>query len=246
MKTFLFITLLVSFVECVFGRAVTIGYFALSPHSDKKNQSEILAFEYLKENEIFRNQKIKLQELPLPRLLTMLKHNEIDIALFLAKTPERESIGVFSKTPFHLMQETIAVEKNKYSQKIIDAATLKKMTIGVWGEGYINPIVLRNSGKLEPLIGQEVTARNLSKIISGKISGFYSPDHLTSLLALKKLDSEKKLKLIPISKKTTGLYLVFSKKFGTPTNLELYDRDLKKTLKQHSYEEFLLKKITFP
>ncbi|MGD9249427.1 MAG: hypothetical protein PVI60_15785 [Desulfobacteraceae bacterium] len=56
-------------------------------------------------------------EFPIQRLLLQLKRNEIDMALLLAKTPERAADFVYPSRPYISAQSAIAVEASSSPQQ---------------------------------------------------------------------------------------------------------------------------------
>lgn len=235
MFKFTLILLLVSFHT--YSKEIIVGFFDLPPHAyldvnTKKPKG--MAIDYFhKLSFLPKDMKVRFIQLPLPRLLKMVEHNQVDIVLFLAKNKEREAIAIYPSKPFYDMKSAIIVKKSAYKNSQIDLEELKKFRIGVWADGYYPQFL--NDFKLAKLTGTDIYKRSIEKILSSRMDAFYNPDSMNLLYSIQEVDKQNELKIVTLNQPSVGLYTVFSKKFIKEFTIENYSLALERQNKIEPY-----------
>ena len=215
---------------------ITVGYFDLPPHGYIKNAQNVgAALKYFdmiaKEMGVTPHYVQK----PLSRLLVS---QDIDLILYVGKTPERAEHHTFSHYPLLTMQGTITVRRDSPLIEINSAADLTSMTIGIWQQGYLSPLLIDSRVKLDRMAGDDVVARNLQKIMLGRISGFYSPEYYSVYFEIKKLGLVSELRSVNLPEAPVELVPAFTKA-GGEKYLEKFERAYSKVSGAISYVDFL-------
>lgn len=206
-----------------------VAYFELAPHvvANRAQGASGPAVDFLQD--IARRMGVQLrfdeEALPLDRLLYQLRLGEVDIALALGKSPEREQFLRFPGKPFFLMQPALMVRKESSLREIRSAADLRKLSIGVYSQGYLSPLMRTPGLRIEKLHGSDLVARNLEKMLKGRIDAAYSPDALDLESAALSLGGAERFRLLLLPESSQGLYTAFSQKTD-PELVRRYERAL--------------------
>lgn len=235
----LFLTIvfiLPSLISHVNAETMNVGYFDLSPHGTLKNGKPVgIALEYF--NLVAKEMGVKFNytQEPLSRLL---KNNKLDMILYLAKTPERLQSHVFSNYSLIKIQGSITVASDSSILFINDLTDIAGMTVRVWQEGYISPLLLKSKIKLEKLSGDSITERSLQMVHLKRIQGFYSPEPYSVIYCIRKLGLQSKLRMLNLPESAVELYPVFTK-LGAIKYQARFERAFKKIQLQKPYAQFL-------
>ncbi len=211
LKYLIFLTLTLSALA-----ELKIGYFELTPHSTDQEvlggKSPMISY-FQKIDLVPLKDRLEINEYPLPRLISKLANNSIDIGLYLAKSEEREKLFQFADTPLYKMRPSIAVLKSRFFKaKAKYAQELFPQRVCVWEQGYLSKEITASHNKLVKLSGDRIIQRCLEMTRLGRVDSFYTPDHLSLIYALKKMGIEDQFIIIPIKGGEIGLYTVFSNK----------------------------------
>ena len=98
-----------------------VGFFTIEPHTIVESPGTYTgaAIEYFEKiADLMGISEIRFQELPLARLVEELERETIDVILFLAKNPERESKFRYPDTPYYMGQSGVAVTASSPLQDI--------------------------------------------------------------------------------------------------------------------------------
>lgn len=220
-----------------------IGYFELMPHSAySKNSTDIgIALEYF--NLIAKEMGIdnyEFKQFPLPRLLSNLKDNHIQMGLYLAKNSERQEIVNYASEPLFNLVPSLII-KATYQSEMITQNQIENLKICAWGEGYQSSIIKNKKNKIQ-LTGEDVMSRCTEMVSIGRVDGFYSPDQLALIYEIKRVKKEKELKVVPVQEESIGLYSVFSKNVS-PGFIKRYDSAHKIVQEKINYIKFYTDKI---
>lgn len=90
--------------------SLRVGYFDLPPHTPETGQADsegaVIAY-FGKIAKHMQLDDVSYQRYPLSRLLRMLEHGNLDMALILAKSVDREKGLVFPAAPFAVVQSIL-------------------------------------------------------------------------------------------------------------------------------------------
>ncbi len=201
------------FLQAANAKTMQIAYFDLAPHtSDQDNKGPIIDyFKSVLKKANLHNYEIK--KYPLSRLLKELKNNELDMAIFLGKNPEREKYLEFSEIPIFKTQAGILVPKKFSQDKIFLNKELKNKKICFWKDGYI-PSYLKEKNEKDTckLSGNNIVPRAIQMLIHQRANVFYSPDISTLHYSIKQDKiAQQKLKVLALEDEFIMLYPAFSK-----------------------------------
>ncbi|MDC0661474.1 substrate-binding periplasmic protein [Marinobacter sp. SS21] len=196
------------------GDILRIGTFAAEPHVfvGRDQRPSGAGVEYFRmvlqrmgmEDFVFR-------DYPISRLLHSLEHGEVDIALFLARTPERARKFQYPKTSLYAAQAGIAVRDESPLSRIESIADLAGFRIGVWQDAYVSPILAHHGLIQSPITGGNSVERNLRRLLTNRIDATYNPDIEVLRFKVHQLGLEDQIRLLPLPEPPTQAYPVFSK-----------------------------------
>ncbi|MCR4509922.1 transporter substrate-binding domain-containing protein [Pseudomonas sp. 32.2.56] len=119
--------------------SLRVGYFDLPPHTPLPGQADTegaaIAY-FAKIAERMQLDAVSYQRYPLSRLLQMLQRDQLDMALILAKTPERETMLVYPEQPFVVVQPLLLVAREHPLQRVDSVEQLLPLRLGAWQDGY--------------------------------------------------------------------------------------------------------------
>lgn len=217
-----------------------VGFFPLIPHAipDKEGSPGGSAVEYFRIiAEKMGIRDIVFKNLPLPRLLKHLEGGKEDIALILAKNPEREKMFVYPGTPFSNTRPAIVVSHDSPLRKIETAEDLLSLKIGTWAQGYHSPMIQDKRLKIIPIRSENVVRTGIRMVMKGRMDAFYSPDSHPLMFEIKKENYESKLRLLPLPEAGIPNFSVFSRK-SAEKYLSQYEAALNEVRKNKTYKTF--------
>ena len=177
-------------------------------------------------------EKPEVKLLPLPRLISKLSLNTIDIGIFLAKNSKREQLFYYAIEPIYYMVPSVVISKNFKN----NTYAFEKYKVCVWEDGHYPEQFNKLGPDLVKMTGDKISQRCMEMIKNGRVDAFFSPDHFNLKYHLKKMKMDNEYKVIPIVGEPIGLYTVFSKK--QVKLKELYEKALKKIKAHESYEDY--------
>lgn len=151
------------------------------------------------------------RDYPISRLLHSLEHGDVDIALFLARTPERARKFQYPSTSFYAAQAGIAVRAESPLSRIESIADLAGYRIGVWQDAYVSPILAHPGLIPSPITGSNSVERNLRRLMTRRVDATYNPDIEVLRFKVRQLDLEDEIRLLPLPEPPTQAYPVFSR-----------------------------------
>lgn len=201
----------------LYAETLKVGFFDLPPHSiqDPAAVAHGAAVDYFKQiSSRMGIHDVEFIQYPLPRLILMLEQERIDVALLLAKSPERINRFYFAKSPLFSAQPVLAVRETEPLDSIESAKDLLPLKIGVWQKGY-QPVLLKNSGQsLQSLTGNQVVSKGVGMVLAGRIDGFYFPDAYALDYEIERSQLQGKIKILRMPEPELAFYTVFSKSAG--------------------------------
>jgi len=216
---------------------INVGYFDLAPHGTMINGKPVgIALEYFDLIAKEMGVDVKYSQEPLSRLL---KNKKIDLILYLAQTPERLENHVFSKHSFLKLQGSITVKSSSPVLFINDLKNISGMSIRVWQEGYISPILLNTEVKLEKLSGDSITERSLQMVNLKRIEAFYSPEPYSVIYCIKKLGLKTQLRMLTLPGSSVDMSPAFTKS-GAIKWQARFENAFEKVQSKKSYINFLI------
>ena len=227
-------------------RPIRIGYFAVAPHAMPGPQSipQGIAAEYFKR--VAREMQLEEMEfilLPLGRLLQDLANNRIDMALLLAKNPERAAKFVYPQYPFCVTKPSIAVSAANPLPKITSVNDLLHLSFYERPANYRTTIMQDPRLRIEPLTGSDFTRRCYAMIVAGRVDACYQPDHYPFQFEATRKEFLSQVNILYLPDPPIGLYSVFSK-VGARRYLESYEKALAVVQQRCSYGEVFEQFIT--
>lgn len=229
------ILFLILFVPLV-GMAQTslkIGYFELPPHGNADGSGA--AVDYFRAIAKELNWKVSFVAIPLARMMLT---DEVDVILYVGKTPEREKKFIYTEKPIMNMQGAIAVSTKNSLNRIQSASDLQKMKIGAWQGGYRSDLMQTSGLKIENYPGEAVSERALRMIASSRLDAFYNPEETSLIYSIQQIHLSDQLKVLKLPERATGLYVAFSKRVS-PEFIELFNKAHTKVEKQKPYKDVL-------
>lgn len=153
---------------------------------------------------------IRFEQLPLARLLRQLQSGQTDVALFIAKTPEREATFFYPKQPFYVAQPSVVVSSTSPLLHIKSVTDILPLTIGVMS-GVVLSASMREPGlKLFNVSGGDVYSRSLQMLGRGRLDAVYCPDPKVLFSAAESLGMQEKIRILKLPDAGNGTYYAFS------------------------------------
>ncbi|MCP5169384.1 MAG: transporter substrate-binding domain-containing protein [Hahellaceae bacterium] len=199
---------------------IKIGFFSLAPHAMQEASyapAKGAAVDYVGQYVVPEMAKILGTELdahftvlPFSRLLHMLQTGEIDAALTLAKTPEREEIFRYSAEPLTSMQSGLALRKEFPVYFVDTPESLRILRIGFTKDGYVSPWMRDSQIPLQLFVGDKNVFVTLLRVLSAhRLDAVYNPTLITLKYEALKLGISSQLRFLPLPEPQQGLYTVF-------------------------------------
>ncbi len=218
--------------------ALRVGYFVLPPHAVPAAQGdeEAPALRYFRTLlPAMGAPEVQFQALPLARLLRMLEHQQLDMALLLAESPERRARLVFASQPLLLVRPMLLLRAEHGLAQVAGSADLRALRIGVWSEGFLSPLLRDPRLQLQRLSGDVVEHRYLRMLDRGHLDAFYSPDGCALRHTLNQQAEPARYRLLALPEAPVPLYTVFSRAAAGRWQAA-YERALAARQKQQPYE----------
>lgn len=235
-------TLLVLFVLAPLASAdsLRVGYFDLPPHTPLPGQPDTAgtAIAYFgKIAERMQLDAVSYQRYPLSRLLQMLQRDQLDMALILAKTQEREAALVYPAQPFVVVQPLLLVAREHPLQRVDSVEQLLPLRLGAWQDGYRSPMLRDPRLQLQTLSSSHVLTQSMEMIKAGRLEAFYHPDDLAVRYQVQHLGMQDSIRLLPLPKEQMQLYSAFSRA-AAGRYLQRYERAQAEVAAQQGYAAF--------
>jgi ABC-type amino acid transport substrate-binding protein len=106
---------------------------------------------------------------PMLRLLQQLEAGEIDAAVILSKTPEREKLFVYPSQPFVQFQPSLAIMKDNHLATIQSVADLVGVRIGYQQGGVLPPLLKDPQVKLDLISSPTWLQDNFAKLFASSV-----------------------------------------------------------------------------
>lgn len=217
-----------------------VGYFDLPPHSrfSDEAQGQGVAEAYFEP--IARRMsldQVSYKRYPLPRLLLMLEHGALDMALVLAKTAEREAQLVYPSRPLFVTTPVLALARQHPLQAIHSVEDLLPLRLGIWQDGFRSALLLDSRLRVHSLSGDRVVAQGLGMILAKRIDGFYHPDILAVDFEIQRAGLAAQLRLVKLPEQGVALYSAFSRQ-AAARYLASYEQALEHVQAEQSYAAF--------
>lgn len=201
---------------------IKVGYFKWPPLIDcKEGQKKPTGFvvDYY-ENKIAKKLGGSVRWLgpfPVPRVIMMLKNNDLDMITFLTKNPEREKIMAYPDKPFYIMKPVICVKKEIRIDKLEqwDDLTAVAEKIGIhYGTAFQKKLSEKYPQINLRLIREEHNTIEyaLSLIVKGRLDAFIHSDRMMTDKAISDLKIKNKIKSLGAPEPDRPLYVIFSLK----------------------------------
>ena len=234
-----------SSVPAVAADVLRVGYFDLPPHTSAGLSAgqDAAAKDYFRRvAERMDVAEVQFTQYPLPRLLLMLEQGRLDMALMLAKSPEREAKFVYPRMPLFSTASVLAVPRNNPLQAVQGRENLASLNIGVWQGGYHSALLGDPNLRLTTLSGDHVVNKGLGMVLAGRVDGFYFPDAYALRFEVLKQHLQNDIKILPMPEPALALYSVFARPAAV-TYLARYEQALREVQAEISYEQFFTTRL---
>jgi ABC-type amino acid transport substrate-binding protein len=228
---------------CASAHKLEVGFFEAQPHVlvDTAGLPAGPAVELF--NAVVQKmglQRSNFHHLPLLRLLNELESGQIDVALFISKTPEREAKFVYPAKPYILTHPGLAVRNTSSLAQINSSDDFKTLSVIIMQGGVMSP-AMRQHQKMVEIRGDTLFRRALVMVTVSRADAVFSPD-------IKVLESEavlagleKQIRTVRLPDPPNGIYYLFSNKVRA-LYAEKYAAALEAVLKERgAYEGGFLK-----
>lgn len=225
--------------------SLRVGYFDLPPHTPQVGQADnqgaaIAYFEQIAAR--MQLSEVSYQRYPLPRLLLMLERGHLDMALILAKTPERAERLVYPQQPFVRVQSVLLVPHQHPLQKVDTVEQLLPLRLGAWQDGYRSPMLRDPRLQLSTLNSSNVVRQSLEMLAGGRLEAFYHPDDLAVRYQMQEMGMQARIRLLPLPEQEMPLYSVFSRP-AARVYLDRYERAQAEVVAQQGYGAFFAARL---
>jgi len=217
-----------------------VGFIRVAPHVilNEKEEPEGPAIEYFQDIAQDMGVEASFIRLPVARLLAYLQDGEIDAALILTRSPEREKMFCFPEQPLIRIQPAIVVPRNHPLRAVTSADDLLPLRICGWGNAY-RPATMQDSRlNIILLYGRDMVKEALDMVRRGRADAFYSPGSNTLKYELQRENIMDSMRIIPLPDPEVGLYTVFSRKV-CEKYLSRYETALGKVSRRKPYEKLM-------
>lgn len=183
-----------------------------SPNGDIEASSLKGAMITFLKNDISKKANINIQFkiFPFARILNELEREKIDLAVCIAKNPERLKLFQFPQEPFIHTKSAVIVRKDGPSE-IKTTQELRGKKIGHVLGSIIPPYLNDLDIKFELLSGTDYLNRNLQKLGENKIDAVFIPTLSNGAYVLANSGNKKEFKILPLPIESLGLYVVARK-----------------------------------
>lgn len=194
---------------------VSVGVYHLPPHmiveSSDSPQGAVPRF---LQKYVFNDSPYSAQWHPanFSRILVDLERGRIDMAILVAKNPERAKKFIFSERPLYETRSGIVVKRDSKIKRIQTISDLHGLTLG-HDLGSIVPSYFEKSGvNFQFISGENYFDRTLSLLRSGRIDGFFVPTWSHGSFELKKNNLLSEFSILEIPSTSLNLYIAFNAK----------------------------------
>lgn len=237
--------LLILLAPLVSADSLRVGYFDLPPHTPLPGQADTegaaIAY-FAKIAERMQLDAVSYQRYPLSRLLQMLQRDQLDMALILAKTPERETMLVYPTQPFVVVQPLLLVAREHPLQRVDSVEQLLPLRLGAWQDGYRSPMLRDPRLQLQTLSSSNVLNQSLEMLRAGRLEAFYYPDDLAVRYQVQHLSMQDSIRLLPLPREHMQLYSAFSRA-AAGRYLQRYERAQAEVAAQQGYAAFFRQQL---
>ena len=213
-----------------------VGFFELPPHAQmRQNQASGYAIAYFDQIAQQMGVTPHYVQLPLARLLVS---TDIDMVLFLGKTPERAQSLVFAKKPWLALQGALAVRSDSPLRSIRTAEDLRGLHIGAWNAGLRSGLMRDPRLHVTPISGDDFLDRALTMVARGHIDGFYNPEVYATQAGIQRLGLDSQLRVVNLPPSPDALYPAFTPA-AAPQFLQRFETAFEAVGRRGSYPAFL-------
>ncbi|MBU0912487.1 MAG: transporter substrate-binding domain-containing protein [Gammaproteobacteria bacterium] len=186
--------------------------------------------------------EVQYQAMPLSRLLKRLTNNELDAALILAKSAERQQLFIYPQQAFFITQGALTIRKSIPSDL---NAFLKNQnySVALSQQGYQSEQLSRFAGRFVMLSGDNVSVRAAEMLEKGRLDAFYEPDIYSLRHSIQRNAFGSELYILELPKDQVPLYTVFSRQ-GAEKYLQSYQQALQQQTKELGYIDYLTQWLT--
>jgi polar amino acid transport system substrate-binding protein len=151
--------------------------------------------------------------MPLSRVIKGLETGEIDCALDLSRTPEREKFLFFPDMPSLVFKPSLTVLAGSKLSRVVSANDLEGLRIGYLAGASPGPFFENAKNIRYELISGDTWVRQiLGMLIAGRVDAALDQNAYSYLAEAKRQGLENRIRVIELPGGGTGFYVTFSKK----------------------------------
>ena len=222
-----------------------IGYFELAPHIENNDRGELSgpALEYAKLVLSEMNiDKFKLNGYPIQRTFQMLLMDEIDMVLFVAKTPNTmKKEFVLTDTDVVTLQPGLVVQQDNWLTTPVLPQNLINLRMVYWSGGFVPSFLQHDSIELIKVSGEEIYKRGFLMVESHRADAFFHVDSLALSWWMENSTHVEGLKLVQMPIQISAKSM-FSVKSAERFKVD-YEKALKKVQQGISYRDFFFENL---
>lgn len=223
-----------------------VGYFDLPPHAQGAGPAEAgLAVRYFERIARQMGVHAEYRSLPLARLLLMLERNELDMALILARNPERAARFSYPARPLLLSHPVIVVRRDGGIRSVQQLRSEAHWQVGIYRGGYQSGLLGELAGTPILLAGEAVTERGMRMVQAGRLDAFFSPDDYAVAHVLRDRLLAQQLRVLAADLAPLPLYSVFSPR-AAPRYQAAYEQALARVQAEQPYAALLSEALAAP
>lgn len=178
------------------------------------------------------------------RILPALARGEVDATLGVAKTPELEQQGYFTRA-YRIEKIALLMRAGEVPRlegetpaALFDEIRRERLRIGVVAGTYYGPEAerfIRNPGNADLVVASRTDADGLRLLVRGRVDGLLA-DRLAGLYAAATLRHGSQVEEHPATIFASGVHALFNRASTSPTTVALFDRTLEEIRSDGTYE----------
>lgn len=237
----LFALLWIGHVHAQNQKIIRVGLFSVPPHIFPSNPPTGSSIEFIKKFAKDNNYQIEwLTEVPFPRLLSLLKMGQIDIAPLISQTKEREDFIHYPKSPMMESKAAIILRADHRLNQINGLDDIRGMNLAYIQGAIIPPFLQQKDAHVTyTFLGSDNWVKiGLDQLSKKWIDGILTLERYTIRYEIKNrglIDQYKSVDLPDIGEKDFA-YLAVSKQ--SPLATELLD-SINNWIKKNPYQTFI-------
>lgn len=155
--------------------------------------------------------KVKYHHYPFARLMSMMERQELDMAILVAKTKEREEKFLYSEYPLWVSRPSLVIRSDSPLTKIKNLEELRGKNLG-HARGSVIPDEFSKLDIKWAFRGEEKYFINaLRSIYLGRLDGFFAPTFTYAKFKMSGIKNAEKYRIVALPLEGLPLYVIYQK-----------------------------------